>query len=311
MKKPISNLAHSVHARLLKIADESDQNFNELLVRFFLERLLYRLSISRHREEFVLKGAMLFVLWKGFLHRRTRDMDLLGLGNPSLVEVTATFRKICAQPVPTPDGVEFDPESVAAAEIRAQEKNVGIRITLRGHLGNARQDLQIDIGFGDALIPSPTEQEYPGLLDFPRPTLLCYAPETALAEKFRALVTYGLLNTRMKDYHDFWELGHSFAFAGEDLAAAIKATFGHNGTALPASIPPGFTEEFWGDKRAVQWWKAFWKKAVNVEPVRPFEEVVRFAAAFLWPPATAAARGEPFKARWAAGGPWKEDRHGR
>jgi hypothetical protein len=302
--KPLSNPAHSVHVRLLKLAEQTGQNFNELLVRYFLERLLYRLSTSRHRDGFVLKGAMLFILWKGTLHRRTRDMDLLGLGNPTLAEVTQIFREICSQPGGTLDGMSFDPETVLAEEIRSRETNVGIRVTLRAHLGNARQDLQIDIGFGDSLIPPPAELEYPSLLDFPRPLLLSYAPETALAEKYRALVTYGLLNTRMKDYHDFWEIGHSFAFSGQALAAAIQATFACNATPLPAILPPGLTEEFWGDRRAVQWWNAFWKKAVNTDPIRPFEEVVRFSSAFLWPPATAAARGEAFNAEWPAGGPW-------
>lgn len=221
MKKPLSNVAESVRARLLNLRTKPDEDYHELLVRFCLERLLYRLSISAHRERFVLKGAMLFALWQGFLHRRTRDLDLLGFGDPAPESVAAVFKEIVTQSVPVDDGILFDTATVEAATIKSQDEYVGARVKLCAFIGQARIWLQVDVGYGDSITPEPLERAYPGLLDFPQAMLRCYAPETALAEKFEAVVTLGLVNSRMKDYFDFWTIGHQFSFDGTIMADTI------------------------------------------------------------------------------------------
>ena len=140
--------------------------------------------------------------------------------------------------------------------------------------------------------------------DFPNPILRCYAPETALAEKFEAVVNLGLLNSRMKDYFDFWVIGHQFSFEGEVMKTTIRNTFSRRGTSIPTDTPAGFSEAFWVEANKQAAWRAFWKKAVVQEPMIEMETVVSFAASLLLPPALAAAQGQPFTASWEPGGPW-------
>jgi Nucleotidyl transferase AbiEii toxin, Type IV TA system len=306
-KKPLKNVAESVRARLLKIRVSTGEDYNELLVRFCLERFLYRLSISPHREEFLLKGALLFTLWGSFPHRRTRDLDLLGFGDPRLESVAGVFREIVAQTVSEEDGVTFDAATVEAAEIKALDEYVGARVTMLAHIGSARLTLQVDVGYGDSVLPPPVEQTFPGLLDFPPAVLRCYAPETAIAEKLEAVVHLGLINTRMKDYFDFWVLGRQFAFEGARLSHTIRSTFERRRTPLPKESPDGLSEAFWSDPGKQADWRAFWRKSVVERPEVAFEEVVRFAAGFLLPPTLAAARDESFEFTWPCGGPWSKE----
>ncbi len=196
-----SNVAASVKQRLLNRARSRKEDFNLLLTKYALERVLYRISQSRHREAFVLKGALLFELWTEQAHRPTRDADFLAMGESSTERFQALFREICTLPVED-DGIQFDPESVKVDRIREDQEYEGIRVPLLGYLENARLPVQIDIGFGDAVTPAPVETSFPTLLDFPAPSLFSYPRETVVAEKFEALVKLGIANTRMKDFHD-------------------------------------------------------------------------------------------------------------
>ncbi|MDB6136786.1 MAG: uncharacterized protein JWM59_5029 [Verrucomicrobiales bacterium] len=164
MKKPLKNVAASVKARLLKIRMDTRDDYNELLVRFCLELFLYRLSISPHRDHFVLKSASLFTLWHGFPHRRTRDLDLLGFGDPRPESASEVFREIILQTVDEEDGVVFDSASVEAVVIKSQDEYVRARVTMLVYLEFARIPLQVDVGYGDSIIPPPREETYPRLL---------------------------------------------------------------------------------------------------------------------------------------------------
>ena len=301
-KDEIKNVAASVRDRLKVIADKTGENYNTLLVRYAIERLLFRLSKSKHKKRFVLKGAMLFALWKETPHRVTRDLDLLGFGESSTDELQKVFGEICAQAVPD-DGVIFDPDTVKAEPIRAQELYVGVRVDVQGKIGNARTPIQIDVGFGDATAVDPVDVEFPTLLDMPAPKVRAYRMETSLAEKYSATVSLGMTNTRMKDYFDFWFLGKHFEFDGQELADSLHATLKRRGKDIPKETPIGFTETFAKDASRQTVWKSFWKKSVRSDPTLTLEEVVSFAASFLVPPAT--AKGGKFARRWKAGGPWK------
>jgi predicted nucleotidyltransferase component of viral defense system len=302
-KDELKNVAASVRDRLKKIADKNSEDYNTLLVRYAIERLLFRLSQSKHKTRFVLKGAMLFALWKETPHRVTRDLDLLGFGASSTEELQKAFAEICAQTVPD-DGVMFDSKSVKAEPIRAQELYVGVRVNVQGKIGNARTPIQIDVGFGDATAVDPVDVDFPTLLDMPAPKVRAYRMESALAEKFEATVTLGIANTRMKDYFDFWFLGQHFDFDGQNLADSIRATFKRRGKVLPAETPTGLSETFAKDASRQTVWKAFWKKSVKTDPALTLEEVVSFAASFLVLPAIAASKGEKFPRKWKPGGPW-------
>ena len=303
-KGELKNVAASVRDRLKKITDKTGQDYNTLLTRYAIERLLFRLSKSKHKKRFVLKGAILFALWHETPHRVTRDLDLLGFGESSIEELKKVFGEICGQAVPD-DGVIFDPASIEAEPIRAQELYVGVRVGIKGKIGNARTPLQIDVGFGDATAVEPVDVEFPSLLGMPTPKVRAYRMETALAEKYAAAVTLGILNSRMKDYFDFWFLAKHFAFDGQELTDSIRATFERRANKLPAETPVGFSEAFWSDPSRQAVWKAFWKKSVKTGPAISLEEVVSFAASFLVPPAIAAAKKEKFPHHWKVGGLWK------
>lgn len=296
------DLAASVRQRLLNRAHERGEDFQLVLTWYGIERLLYRLAQSPHAESFVLKGALLFALWSGESHRPTRDLDLLGFGDPRVARVEQIFREVCR--VPCQDGLAFDPASVEGEEIRGADEYDGVRIRLDGHLAEARIRLQVDIGFGDAVVPAPELIDYPALLDLPAPCLHAYPREVVVAEKFQALVSLGIANTRMKDFYDLWTLACRFAFEGSRLASAITATFARRKTPIVQGPPLALTSDFYGEAAKQMQWRAFLRKgAVNQEV--ELEAVIALIRSFLMPPSTAARTGEGFTHVWLPGGPWQ------
>ncbi len=307
MTKPITHLAASVRQRLLTLSRKEKRDFQEILTRFALERLLYRLGQTEFRNQFVLKGALLFVLWSEEIHRFTQDMDLLGYGEPSLERLSAVFRAICQAQVED-DGLIFEAESVVGRFIREENLYGGIRITLRALLGQARILMQIDIGFGDAVVPAPEEADFPPLLDFPAPHVRVYRRETSIAEKFLALVTFGQDNSRMKDYFDIWLLARDFSFEGETVSAAIEATFVRHRVSLPEGVPTGLTSAFAENAAKRIQWEAFVRQRVAIPTKTPaLPEVVAKMCDFLLPPLEALQTEKPFAERWLPGGLWKAD----
>ena len=212
------NLAASARQRLLNLSKTSGTDYNQLLIRYGIERLLYRLGGSGHADEFILKGAMLFALWEGSPHRPTQDVDLLGFGDRSLDRVSSVFRDLCALAVED-DGWTFDPATVEAEDIRTVDEYGGVRIHLTVMLGSARIRVQVDIGFGDAVTPPASIAAYPSLFGFPSPQLRVYPRETVVAEKVEAIVKLGLLNSRFKDYFDLRHLADHFEFDGDSPRA--------------------------------------------------------------------------------------------
>lgn len=246
------NIGASVRARLLDRARAGRSDFQILLTRYALERLLYRLSASPHRDRFILKRAMLFVTWVADPFRPTRDLDLLGHGDSDAEAIGETFRAICAQPV-TDDGVTFDVAALTAVPIREKVEYGGVRVRTTATIAGARIPIQVDIGFGDAITPAAIEIDYPALLDAPAPHLRAYPVETVVAEKFEALVTLGVANSRLKDFYDLWVISRTFELRRAALVAAVQRTFERRGTILPSDIPVGLTDEF------AQAWAAQWR----------------------------------------------------
>ncbi len=266
-----SNLAASVRARLLNIAKADKTDFNQILVRYALERFLYRLSQSAHAERFLLKGAMLFNLWYAMAHRPTRDADLLGFGPSDLDSIGQTFRDIAS--VVADDGIVFDPASVSVQEIRKAAGYAGARVIVSAELARARCKTQIDIGFGDAVTPGPVDVVYPVLIaDFPAPHLRTYPVYTVIAEKLHAIEMLGMTNSRLKDYCDLSVLLEREDLDPAILAKAIAATFTRRGTALPAELPIGLTDEFANDASRQTLWTAFLRK--NELTAVPLQDVV-------------------------------------
>jgi predicted nucleotidyltransferase component of viral defense system len=300
----IKNLAASVRQRLLNLADKRREPFQYMLVQYGLERLLYRISRSEHRDRFVLKGALLFSIWSDTPHRPTIDVDLMSAASAETAELAAAFRAILATPVES-DGLEFFPDSVRAEEIRETHAYAGVRIRLLAKLQAAHIDLQVDIGFADAITPGPMELDYPTLLEFAAPRLKAYPRETVVAEKLEAAVSLGMQNTRMKDFYDLWIMARRFEFEGAILTSAIRNTFDRRKTVLPSAAPVAITNEFSADSGKQKQWTSFLAKSGLEAP--PLPEVAQQIEAFLSPPGLAAAQWQSFHARWAPSGPWRTD----
>ena len=235
-----------------------------LLTRYALERLLYRLSVSPHRERFVLKGAMLLATWFDEPHRATRDVDLLGFGDAAEDALLGTFREIMA--VEVDDGVNFDLKGLRIEAIREEVEYGGSRIRTTAALAGARIPITVDIGFGDAVEPGVEDIDLPVLLDMPSPHLRAYPPETVIAEKFHAMVVLGRANSRMKDYYDVWMLTGAFEIEPERLRRAIAATFARRGTAISVEVPDGLIDAFATDPGKQRQWDAFARNLSGTTP---------------------------------------------
>lgn len=302
--RPPQNIVASVRQRLLNLAREQGKEFQFILIRYASERLLHRLSLSKYADEFLLKGAMLFVVWRGDIHRPTLDLDLEARGERTPEYLERVFRDLC-RIEDSGDGLTFNPASVQIAPMRELQRYPGFRIHLTAFLGGARIPLQIDIGYGDAVVPGPVVAEYPTLLDHASPVLKVYPMETVVAEKFQAMVLLGMVNSRMKDFYDLWVLARSFEFEGTDLSRAIRATFERRQTQIPVELPVALTPEFHEDPGKTRAWNAFLKKSRLLEAPPALSEVCEFLTGFLMPPSEAAAAGLEFGAHWAPVGPWE------
>jgi predicted nucleotidyltransferase component of viral defense system len=299
------NIAASVRQRLLNASRARREDFQVTLTRYALERLLYRLSKSAHRDQFVIKGAMLFSVWNEVPHRPTRDLDLLSFGTSDISRLEGVFRDIVNTEV-EPDGLEFFAESVRGGRIKEDQEYEGVRLSIQARLEQARLSLQIDIGFGDAVTPAPEEIEYPTLLaDSPAPRLRAYSRYSVVAEKFQAMVMLGMANTRMKDFFDIWTLARSFDFDGHVLCQAMKMTFERRETEVPSTAPLALTPEFYEDQTKQSQWNAFLKRSqLATQSTTTLDEVAAVLRDFLLPPASALIEGKSFDAHWTHAEGW-------
>jgi hypothetical protein len=301
VKKDVVNLSASVRQRLLNLATKRKEDFGLVLSRYGMERFLYRLSTSPHRDLFVLKGALLLQVWTGETYRPTRDLDLLG--KEMNLSYQKIFSDVCSQDVEE-DGLSFLSQTIRVERIRDEEAYEGVRVLLEARLGNVRIPLQIDVGFGDAIVPAPEDLEFPTLLTFPAPRLNAYPKECVVAEKFEAIVKLGMANSRMKDFYDLWVLAQRFQFESATLAAAIQATFATRETVLPTSLPLALQTDFYKLPRKQTQWKAFLRKSgLNAES--SLEVTIRVVREFVMPIMEGISKGNRKKKIWQAGGPWK------
>lgn len=299
----VRDIGASVRDRLLNKARGDKQDYNLLLTRYALERMLYRLSISEQRDQFLLKGALLFDLWFDVPHRPTHDADFLGFGSAEISSVEDVFRGICR--IEVEDGMVFQPDSVKAAEIRKEANYAGVRVMLMGLLGSARCPVQIDIGFGDAVVPGPENAHYPVILgEMPAPQLHVYPRYSVVAEKLEALISLGMLNSRMKDFFDLWILAKHSDFDGSVLSQAVAATLERRGTAIPNGMPAGLSDEFIHDIQKEKQWRGFLRKNA-LEPMS-LATVVADLRGFLLPVLASVAVNGSYDLPWRAGDGWRK-----
>lgn len=299
MKSP-KNVPVSVRQRLLNRARNEKRPFNELLQYYAMERFLFRLSQSAHVDRFILKGALMLRVWHSPEFRPTMDIDMLGITSNDEASIVAQIREVMAMDVEF-DGLTFNPDSIQSERITKDAYYEGIRVRFRGMLDSARVSMQVDIGFDDIIYPGPEKSDMPTMLDYPVPRLLCYSRESAIAEKFEAMVKLGILNSRMKDFYDVWVLSRQFDFDGMKLAKAIHLIFQRRGTSITQRVE-AFEQSFIDD-RQIQW-SAFRKRLQQDQVPESFKDVVSVVAGFLAPLISLLSQDNPEPLIWPASGPW-------
>jgi hypothetical protein len=300
-----SGLVHSIQERLKNEARRGGRPYVELLELFAVERFLYRLARSRHRDRFVLKGALLMRHWLKADKRPTRDIDLLGPVDTDIDRLRANLQELLALKVED-DGIGYQPESISIAPIRAESPVLGLRAHFDATLGRTRLRYQVDVGLGDAVYP-PTEEVPSGsLLGLPVASLRAYTPYTTIAEKLEAVAVLGNANSRIKDYYDLALLPRTLTFDGALLAEAIRRTFARRSTPIPEGVPDGLSDAFAQTPVNASRWRGFLDKGRLLESERPdLEQVVKEIRAFALPALKAASAANSFGAHWPPGGPWK------
>ena len=299
--KQSRNVPASVRARLHNLARDRHVEFQLLLSDFAIERLLYRLGASSHSDRFGVKGATLFKLWSDESHRATWDLDLFGRGAGAVSEVVTVVRDLCE--IAVDDGLTFDRDSVRGEEIRDPGESTGVRVRLQAQLANARIPLQVDVGFGDTIVPAPARVTFPTLLEHDPPRVLAYSRETVVAEKLEAMVSLGVTNSRMKDFYDVHRIALSAPFDGKRLARAIRATFDRRRTPLPESEPLALSPGFLAAPERQTQWRALLRRGRLAAP-QDAGQLTEELRRFLLPVLAAIVRGDTYEARWRPGGPW-------
>lgn len=295
-QKSIKNVAASIRQRLLNKAKESSRPFNELLQYYAIERFLYRLSVSKYVDKFILKGALLFTVWRQSDIRSTVDIDLLGKINNEPEAITNVFRDICMLKVEA-DGLRYDVSSITTEKISEDADYQGARVQLNSYLGTARIRIQVDIGFSDVITPEPRKCKYPTILVFSEPKLNCYNKETMIAEKLQAMVKLDILNSRMKDIYDIWVLSKRFEFKGVLLQKSITNTFKRRETKVTESVAVFSKRFFQNDEKSKQW-QGFIRKLKLSDVPRDLGNIAKEIKSFIQPVLTSIAYNKEFKKTW-------------
>jgi predicted nucleotidyltransferase component of viral defense system len=296
--------ATEVRRRLRRRADELGLDFQQALQYYAMERFLFRLSQSAWSERFIVKGAIMLRVWDAAVARPTRDIDFMGRIENTPEAVGAAVRE-CLAVEDVDDGLAFT-KDIDVARAMVDDRYPGVRAKVRGDLAGARFTLRLDVGIDDAVVPAPGWVDYPPLLDEPAPRILAYAPATAVAEKFEALVSLGLANSRLKDFYDIWMLASRVEFDGQELAEALGATFGRRRTPMPVEPPVALTNEYVEQDTTARMWRTYRARlaASGIEAPTDLSVVVDVISAFLMPPARAVAAPEAFEKTWTAATGW-------
>ncbi len=270
MNNEKKNLPESVYAKLKKIALTKNRPTQEIIRYYAMERFLYRLSSSQHKDSFFLKGGLMLMVWDPTMHRATVDIDLLAKANNSIENISKILKEICFQPVEQ-DGIEYDATSIVLVESQIETEYTGLSAKFSANLHTAKLPLRLDIGFSDKIYPKPAKINYPTLLEFPSPVLQGYTPETMIAEKLDAMVKLGLANSRMKDFYDIWTMVNQFQIKPEEITPIIKGVFQNRMTTI-REVPKAFTEDFYHKQKTLERWDSF-LKGIGHDPI-PFEKVI-------------------------------------
>ncbi len=293
----IKNKSASIRDKLYNLSKNSGIDFNNLIILYMQERILYRLCQSSYYDKFVLKGGLLLFAHHGFYGRPTKDIDLLGMNISNDINyIGKVFKEILSQNYR--DGLSFSTDTIIIENIAEDAKYPGVRVKVNCLLGNARNIMSIDIGFSDVITPKPLKMQFPCILESePAPEIYTYTKESIIAEKFHAMIKLGTLNSRMKDFCDIYMLSRKNDFEGAVLFEAIKETFEKRNTGFEKN-PMVLSDEFKKNKDKKIQWTAFIKRARLQDIPSDFEEVLLQVQRFICPVYEKLLAGDDFIKSW-------------
>lgn len=304
MKESVKNIAASILARLRSQADETNRPFAEVLQYYAMERFLYRLSKTKYAGKFVLKGGLLFYVWDLPMRRPTRDIDFRGYvsgDRESLLKIVNEVMEVAA----SEDGLVFDPKPVSVEETQLEADYRGIRVRLIALLERTRIPVQIDIGFSDGLTSKAEAIEYPNILPGLKTVRMKgYPKESVVSEKFHAMVRFGDLNSRLKDFYDLWLMSVTFEFDSLSLQKALETTFKNRDTVLPTERPVSLSVEF-ASRNQTRWENFLKKMELANQGNGDFSDVVEQVWKFIWPPLQARFSKTRSVQKWTPKKGWK------
>lgn len=280
------NAGKSIRARLVNLMNETGYKYMYLLARYFNERLLYRVSVSPYKDNFLLKGGSLLYALDGLEARPTVDVDFMAdrISRDSNT-LTGIFKQIVAIDCEE-DGVLFDTGSIKTEPITVDRKYPGLRFYVTAHMDTIVHNMSIDIGFGDVVSPCPVAIDFPLLLpNIPSVNIKAYSLETVVAEKFHTMIERDETNSRMKDYFDCYQLLTQRNLDDETLFEAIKATFDNRRLVYKSNLKM-FSDEFATEKERIIRWNVFMKNIKWKEEI-PFSSVMQVLRERLLPMLTA------------------------
>jgi len=295
------DIVASVRGRLLNLARNSGKPFEQTLILYGLERFLFRLSKTSYKDKLILKGGLLLVGLRLPQARPTRDIDFLGLMEGDIEDLSNAIRQIGNRDFD--DGLKFDFDELSYEIMSPDSEAPGLRFKFFGYLGQARIPMQIDVGFGDIVVPETKEIDFPTLLDMEPPKLLAYSLESVVAEKFEAALDLADLNSRMKDFYDIRALSHRYSFDGLVLQEAIVATCSRRNT--PIHVKAELFSRRFADRPDKQTqWGAFIRKGMFDSVPEGFAQLMTEVGSFLLPVAKSCENNVSFSSTWQPGGPW-------
>jgi len=296
--KSVKNPAASIRARLFNHARQHGDDFQRVITRYAIERLLFRLSQTSAVERYVLKGAMLFVTWPEHVGRPTQDLDLLGHGEPDVAAIGNMFSMICEVDA-SEDGLIFDRSTLRVDTMREADKYPGAQLTIKVTLDKAVIHVQIDIGFGDHVHPPAARRAFPALLaGMPSPSVLMYPPETVIAEKLEAMIRFGELNGRVKDFYDIWAITRTFPFELSTLVDAVGGTLRRRETEFPKELPVSLGARFATIAEGKGLWSGFLRRTPPTLPPPSFPEMQEELRRFISPIIRCLDATEYAQSRW-------------
>ena len=270
--------AMSLKAKIRNIAKRKNIPAQVILQNYMFERLLVRLSASKYKDKFVLKGGMLVAAMVGLDNRATMDMDTTLKNLPLTPEaIRGTLDNICNSPFD--DGVSFEIGTILP--IREDDIYGGYRVMLNARFDTIITPLSMDVSTGDAITPHAVQYNFSEIFNDEKTyELWAYNIETVMAEKVETILRRGVFNTRPRDFYDAYILTTTQKFDKAVFEDALKATANHRGTTRQIKDVPGILRNIEESPELKTMWERYRKQFAYAADIE-YEQIMNVLKSLL------------------------------